>query len=498
MDHVLAIDLGASGGRVIRGTWDASAAKLKLEEIHRFANEPVEVLGTLHWDTLRLWFEIQKGVREAVRTLPKGERIRSLAVDTWGVDFGLLDAHGRLLGNPVHYRDKRTEGQVAKLTAQFGEGELFRRAGTQDEWFNTIGQLRGALERDPHFLAGAKALLFSPDLFNYFFSGLKAAERTIASTSQLLQAGKTSWDNEILAKLGVPAGLMQAVREPGTLLGPVLPAVAAELGLTPDTQVALVPSHDTESAALAVPTTSGKPFAFISCGTWAVLGAELSAPVTSEAARLAKFSNEAGAFGTNLLLSNIMGMWLVQECKRWWERDGKKFGHAELVDWAAQAPWGGSLIDVNDPLFSTPGDMPGRLVDYCMKKGLPVPEGRGAVVRCVLESLACEFRRSLETMEKVTGQAFAELWLVGGGSQNQLLCQLTADLTGRTVLTGPIETTALGNIAAQFVALGTFGSAREARQAVSSSFGVSHYEPGNRLLAADTYRRWLAVTSSNG
>ena len=490
VDHVLAIDLGASGGRVIRGSWNSAAGTLELQEVHRFDNEPVEVVGTLHWDILRLFHETQKGIREAIRTLPPGDTIRCLGIDTWGVDFGLLDRKGRLLGNPVHYRDKRTEGQVSKLSARFGEGALFRRTGVQEFWFNTIGQLAGALEADPQFLEGAETLLFSPDLLNYFLTGRKAAERTIAGTSQLLRAGQVDWDQEILATLGIPPSLMQQVLEPGTLLGPVLSGVAAEIGLSADTQVALVPSHDTESAALAVPSTSGKPFAFISCGTWALLATELTAPVLSEQARLGGFSNEAGAFGTNLLLSNIMGMWLVQECKRWWEREGQKREHGELVEWAESAPWGGSLIDVKDPLFSTPGDMPGRIEEYCRKRQMPPPQGRGATIRCVLESLACEFRSSLEKLEQVTKNQFDELWLVGGGAQNRLLCQLTADITSRTVFTGPTETTALGNIACQFVALGTFHSIAQARQAVAKSFRVSQYTPSHRQRAAETFRRW--------
>jgi len=492
VDHVLAIDLGASGGRVIRGSWNLAAGTLELQEVHRFDNEPVEVVGTLHWDILRLFHETQKGIREAIRTLPPGDTIRCLGIDTWGVDFGLLDRKGRLLGNPVHYRDKRTEGQVSKLSARFGEGVLFRRTGVQEFWFNTTGQLSGALEADPNFLQGAETLLFSPDLLNYFLTGRKAAERTIAGTSQMLRAGQVDWDQDILEKLGVPPHLMQNVLEPGTLLGPLLPEVAREVGLSPDTQVALVPSHDTESAALAVPSTSGKPFAFISCGTWALLATELNAPVLGEEARLGGFSNEAGAFGTNLLLSNIMGMWLVQECKRWWERDGQKWEHRDLVEWATGAPWGASLIDVKDPMFSTPGDMPGRIEEYCLKKKMPLPQGRGGIIRCVLESLACEFRSSLEKMEMVTGKQFGELWLVGGGAQNLLLCQLTADICGRPVFTGPSETTALGNIACQFVALGTFSSIAEARQAVAKSFEVNLYVPSNHELAAETFLSWSA------
>lgn len=493
MTHVVAVDLGASGGRVILGSWDPRTNTVGLTEIHRFANEPVEVRGTLHWDILRLFHEIKTGIRLAVRGLPPGDAVASLGFDTWGVDFGLLDRKGRLTGNPVHYRDGRTAGQIEKLNQRLGEGELFRRTGIQDAWFNTVGQLTGARDQDPGFFEGAEALLFTPDLLNYFFTGIRAAERTIASTSQLLAAGKGEWDAGLFEALDLPVGLMQPVREPGTLLGPVSAELAHDLGLAEGTPVALVPSHDTESAALAVPSVSGRPFAFISCGTWSVLGAELDAPVLTEEARTGGFSNEAGAFGTTLLLKNIMGLWLLQECKRWWEREGAALDHGALAEWAEAAPAWGSLIDVNHPMFASPGDLPGRIQAFCRQTGQKVPGSRGEILRCVVESLALEFRRSLKALEAVTGVSFEELWLVGGGAKNRLLCRLTAAATGRPVRTGPSETTALGNVVSQLHSQGAVSTPIEARKLVARSFGVQVEEPEDQAGIEAVARRWERI-----
>jgi len=498
MTHVLAIDLGASGGRVIRGSWDPQQKKVSLHEIHRFDNVPVEVRGTLYWDTLRLFHEIKTGIREASRTLPPGDAISSLAVDTWGVDFGLLDSAGHLIGNPVHYRDKRTDGQVERLSQLLGEGTLFRQTGIQDAWFNTVYQLAGALEKDPAFFDKAATLLFTPDLFNYFLTGIKAAERTIASTSQLLVAGQPQWADALFTLLRLPRNLMQPIVEPGTLLGPVTAELAADLGLAPGTPVAVVPSHDTESAALAVPavTKPGESFVFVSCGTWSVMGAELKAPVLSEASRLAGISNEAGSDGTNLALRNIMGMWLLQECKRWWERDGVALDHGALVDLAYTAPAWKHHIDVNHSLFATPGDMPGRIQAYCKATGQSVPGDRAAILRCILESLACMFRQSLDELEAITTQRFPELWLVGGGARNRLLAEVTATVIGRTVKTGPAETTALGSIVSQLKALGIFSATAQGRAAVANSFGTKVFEPRPDGLSEAAYAKWRNVTSS--
>lgn len=497
MIHVLAIDLGASGGRVIRGSWDAAERRISLQEIHRFANEPVELQGTLYWDVLRLFHEIKAGIREAVRQLPAGETIACLGIDTWGVDFGLLDGHGQLLGNPVHYRDRRTDGMVALVSAELGEGSLFRATGIQDAWFNTVYQLMGLRLSDPALLAGADCLLFMPDLLNYFLTGLKAAERTIASTSQLLAAGLPEWDDQIFRRLELPRRLVLPVAEPGTILGPVTAGLAAELGLAPATPVALVPSHDTESAALAVPAMpeTGESFAFVSCGTWSVLGAELQAPVLSENCRLAGFSNEAGSGGTYCLLRNIMGMWLLQECGRWWERDGLKLDHAELARLAAEAPSWQHFIDVNHQLFAQPGDMPLRIRAYCRVTGQAEPEGKAALLRCVIESLACCFRESLTVLEELSGKHFATLWLVGGGSRNSLLCSTTASLIGRPVTVGPTETTALGNVMSQLQALGELLSVPAVRAAVATSFATQVHAVHDTTTADTAFKRWKALTS---
>ena len=298
--HVLAIDLGASGGRVIRGSWNPAEQKVTLHEVHRFANEAVELHGTLYWDILRLFHEIKTGIRAAVRGLPTGESIACLGIDTWGVDFGLLDQHGRLLGNPVHYRDRRTSGMVDHLTALLGEGTLFHKTGIQDAWFNTVGQLMGGLAQNPDYLKNAATLLFIPDLLNYFLTGIKNGEHTIASTSQLLSAGSSLWDEYLLESLALPSGILPPVVEAGEFLGPITSALARETGLEPSVRVATVPSHDTASAVLAVPVVDGRTSAYISCGTWSIIGSELDSPILTEAARLAGFSNEAGTGGKTL------------------------------------------------------------------------------------------------------------------------------------------------------------------------------------------------------
>jgi sugar (pentulose or hexulose) kinase len=496
MYSVLAIDLGASGGRVIRGTWDSPARKLKLEEIHRFNNEPVDVNGTLYWDILRIFHEIKFGIRKAVQLLPAGSCLRCIGIDTWGVDFGLLDSHGQLLGNPVHYRDARATGELSRLEELLGTGFLFRKTGVQDEWFNTVGQMTGALQRNAAFFDRAEALLFVPDLLNYFFTGIKACEQSIASTSQLLASGSLSWDEEIFSRLGLPQRLMQRVLYSGTLLGPVSTGIVLELGLPPGIPLALTASHDTASAALAVPATQGRSFAFINCGTWSILGTELDGPITTEAARIGRFSNEAGYKGKTLLVKNIMGMWLLQECKRCWESAGEPLEYGELASLAEIAGEATAFINVNDQSFANPGNLPDRIRQYCQESAQPIPASRGAVLRIILESLACEFRSSLEELEEVTGSRVDELWLVGGGARNGLLCQLTASITGHAVRVGSAETTALGNVVSQFATLGIFASLQEARNAIAESFSVQTFTPSAQGQSDLQYARWQRAIGS--
>jgi len=494
MINVIAVDLGASGGRIIRGAWSSSTKKIELFEIHRFANEPVKIRDTLHWDILRIFHEIQAGIRETTRTLPLGTSIASLGIDTWGVDYGLLDANDRLIDNPVHYRDSRTDGQVEKLAKELGSGTLFNATGIQDAWFNTSVQLTAALKKNPQYFDGAESLLFIPDLLNFFLTGIKQTERTIASTSQLLSIRDRDWDEELLSRLNIPRGLMQPVTDPGRILGFISPKLRKDLGFKTKVPVALVSSHDTASAALAVPTVSGKTFAFISCGTWSILGTELDVPILGAEALQRGFSNETGADGKTLLQKSVMGMWLIQECKHWWERDGEKLDYGEMVLWAEKAPPWSTSIDVNHPLFSTPGDLPERIRTFCKATGQEIPETQGAILRTIIESLACEYRRSLENLESIIGTPIEEIWLVGGGVKNSLLCQLSATISGREVRTGPTETTALGNVISQMKTLGVFPSTAEARSAIADSFGVRIYEPAKGAEIEPAFARWKMIT----
>lgn len=490
---VLAMDLGASGGRVILGRWDPVSGRISLREVCHFENVPVAVGRTLVWDLPRLLDDLGRGVRQAVRNLADGESISGLAFDTWGVDFGLVDAAGDLVGFPIHYRDRRTEGQVAAVNEITGAGTLFQHTGVQDAWFNTVYQLRSLVRAKPFLVPVVQNLLFIPDLLNFLLTGITACERTIASTSQLL-GPDGRWGEELFRSLELPRRWMLPIREPGQILGPITQTIAQDWLLRPGTPVSLIPSHDTEAALVAVPADPHRSFAVISCGTWAVLGTELGSPILTDQARLEGFSNEAGMAGTFCLLKNIMGMWPLQECKRWWDRDGQGFTYEDLVESAEREPAWQSLIDVTDEVFAPPGDMPRRVRDFCRQRANPVPDSPGALVRCLLESLACEFRHSLEALEGISGKRFDDLWLVGGGTKNRLLCQLTADVTGREVHTGPAETTALGNVVSQFFALGVFSSVAEGRAAVAQSFDSGLYRPQAVEAASIGYSRWRRET----
>ncbi len=494
MISVIAVDLGASGGRVVRGTWDSGTKKLELAEIHRFANEPVDIRGTLYWDILRIFHEIKVGIRRATGTLLPGTSISSLGIDTWGVDYGLVDSHGRLVENPVHYRDSRTDGQAEKLAEILGEGTLFRITGIQDAWFNTSVQLTSALEKNPDYFKEVDSLLFISDLLNFFLTGIRQTDRTMASTSQLLSIRDREWNEELLARLRIPRRLMPPVTDTGHMIGFISPHLRKDLGFRTKVPVAMVASHDTASAAMAVPTVSGRTFSFISCGTWSILGAEIDAPILGTEVLENGFSNEAGVDSKTLLQKSVMGMWLIQECKRWWERDGEKLDYGEMVTWAEEAPPWSAHIDVNHPLFSTPGDLPQRIRTYCKATGQQTHHTRGSILRTIIESLACEYRRSLECLESIIGTPIEELWLVGGGVRNGLLCQLTATITGREVRTGPTETTALGNVISQMKTLGVFSSTAEARSAIADSFGVRIYGPDKDAEIEPAFVRWKIMT----
>ncbi|NTU81133.1 MAG: rhamnulokinase [Chloroflexales bacterium] len=470
--NFLAVDIGAASGRVIVGRWDGR--RFALEELHRFPNGPVEEDGHLHWDAPRLWREVKAGI--AAYVTRGGAPLAGIGVDTWAVDYGLLDAAGQLLGNPYHYRDGRTAGVAAQVDARVPPEELFARTGIQRLPFNTLYQLESMhLSGAPQLMA-AQTLLLMPDLLGYWMTGRAVAEYTNATTTQFLAARERRWATEILDALGLPVRLLPPIVAPGTILGDLLPAVCAEVGLRHPAPVIASASHDTASAVAAVPGLDERS-AYISSGTWSLVGVELPEPLLSEAARRLNFTNEGGVAGTIRFLKNVGGLWLLQECQRRWEREGQRYSWPDLVALADGAPALRSLVDPDAPEFLNPGDMPAALRDYCRRTGQLEPVSVGALVRCCLESLALKYRWVVEALEALTGRRIETVRVVGGGSQNALLCQLTADACKRRVVAGPVEATAMGNILVQAVATGHLPDIAAGRQASARSTTQLVYKP---------------------
>jgi rhamnulokinase len=480
---ILAFDLGAESGRGVLGMLDGQ--QLQLEVIHRFPNGAIRTLDTLHWDVLRLHAEMMQALRICAG---KHGGVDSLGVDTWGVDFALLGRDGTLLGNPRHYRDPHTEGVMEWAFQRVSRAEVFRQTGIQFMRFNTLFQLL-AMQRDRSpLLDMAQHLLFMPDLFHYFFTGIKVNEYTDASTSQMLDPATRRWAYPLVQAFGLPTGMLGTLVPPGTVLGPLRASVASEVGLNPVPVIAPA-SHDTGSAIAAVPAT-GSSWAYISSGTWSLMGVERKAPLVGESALAANYTNEGGVAGTVRFLKNIMGLWLVQECRRAWERAGNAYGYDELMRLAGQAPPFAHIIDPDDLGFILPPSMPAALANYCRQTGQPAPEGVGATVRCALESLALRYRHVLGRLEELGGQRLDAIHIVGGGCQNELLCQFTADACNRLVLAGPVEATAIGNVLVQGIGLGVLGTLDDAREVVRRSFEVRRYEPSNPEVWHGPYERF--------
>ncbi len=485
--NFLAIDLGASGGRVMLGRWDGAA--FALEELHRFHNGPVEVMGRLHWDHLRLWSEIKTGL--ARYAAANTEPLASIGVDTWGVDYALLDRSGRLLGNPYHYRDSGTQGMLKAAFARVPRAQIYEITGIQFMEINTIYQvLSRVLGGDPQ-LAAASDLLFTPDLYHYWLTGRKAVEYTIASTSQMLDARTRSWATGMLAGLGIPTHFLGDLIDPGTLLGDLLPAVQQETGLGAVPVIA-TGSHDTADAVAAVPDLDAES-AYVSSGTWSLVGVETPEPVINDKALALDFTNEGGVANTIRLLKNVAGLWLVQECRRQWQREGSDFSWDDLTQLAAQATPLRSLVNPDVAAFGSPGDMPAAIRAYCRRTHQPEPETPGAVIRCCLESLALKYRWVVDSMESLTGNRLRAIRIVGGGTQNLLLNQLTANACGRLVITGPIEATALGNVMIQAMATGHLGDLASGRQAIAASTPRQHYEPQDAATWQEAYGHFLTL-----
>lgn len=487
MADILAYDLGAGSGRALLGRLTDTG--IETEELHRFPNDPVQVGGRLHWDILRLLHEMKQALLAAKH---RGIAPRSLAIDSWAVDFGLLDRRGELLGNPYHYRDAHTEGMMERVFADIPRGDIFGRTGIQFLPFNTIYQLAAMKRADSPLLREAERFLMIPELLRYFLTGEKLGEFSNATTTQLFNPLTDRWDETLLERIGVSGSLFGPVVRPGAAVGQLLPSVASELGIA-EIPVIAAAEHDTGSAVAAIPAVE-RSFAYLSCGTWSLMGTEVDRPVMDGQALEWNFTNEGGVGGTFRLLKNIMGLWILQETMREWEREGLSRSYPELLALAGQAPAFAAWIDPDDPRFLAPGGMRERIAGYCRETGQRPPAEPGAVVRCILESLALKYRYVLELTERLSGRSFSGLHMVGGGIRNELLCQWSAEAIGKPVWAGPAEGSAIGNLAVQWIAQGAFADIWQARVVIRESFPVAVYEPRQPEAWEDAYGRFVRLT----
>jgi rhamnulokinase len=473
---VLAVDLGAESGRLEAAHYDGRS--IQLEGLHRFANTPVIARARMYWDFLLLWRNMQEGIQKGKEFKPA-----SIGVDTWGVDFALLDSQGELVGNPVHYRDTRTEGMMEKVFAKVPQTDIFAQTGIQFLPINTLYQMMSLVESGSQQLKVAKTFLTAPDLLNYWLTGAKVCEFSNATTTQMLSARSGAWATDLLDKLGIPSHIFPEIVSPGTRLGEYdgIPVIAPAC-------------HDTGSAVAAVPTETDS-YAYISSGTWSLVGLEVDEPVITDAAFKANVTNEGGVNGTYRLLKNVMGLWILRQCRNTWRGQGASHSYGELVEMAENAPSLVSIVNPNLPSFLTPGDHPQRIRELCRENGQPIPGSKGAIVRTVLESLALAYRDVLETLLEVSGRQVDVIHIVGGGSQNELLNQMTADATGIPVVSGPVEATIIGNALVQLIALGELQDIRQARQLVREMVGVSNrYQPEETADWQEAYEQYRKLT----
>ncbi|MDW7655628.1 MAG: rhamnulokinase family protein [Bacillota bacterium] len=483
--QLLAFDFGASSGRAMLGRFDGD--RIDLEEIHRFPNDPVQVGDTLYWDVLRLFHEIKQGL---IKSKTCGQ-IDSIGIDTWGVDFGLLDKDGRILENPVHYRDTRTAGIMDEVFREIPRSELYQRTGTQFMHFNTLYQLYALKLKRPELLQRADCLLLMPDLFLYLLTGRRQAEFTIASTGQMVNPWTGDWDRALIERLGLPMNLLCPIVHPGRMTDTLSQQICEELGIDPIPTVA-VTSHDTASAVVAVPAVQDD-FVYISSGTWSLMGIESPKPLIDDQTYGFNFTNEGGFNRTTRFLKNIMGLWLIQESRRQWIREGATVSYADLEREALDCEPFRCLIDPDEESLGFPGDMPQRIRSLCRETGQPVPEKRGEVVRCIYESLALKYRVTKDQIETVTGKRFPALHVVGGGTKDGLLSQFTANATGSRVIAGPIEATALGNMAVQLLAQGALKDLPDARRVIANSFDLKHYQPADQAVWAQALTQYRGI-----
>jgi len=485
--RVLAFDFGASSGRAMIGEFDGN--KITLQEVHRFSNDPVIVGDTMHWDILRLFYEIKQGMIKAKHA----GGFQSIAVDTWGVDFGLLDEDGRLLENPVHYRDARTTGMLKESFGLIEEERFYQITGNQFMEINTAFQLLSLVKKRPKLMERAKTMLMTPDLFNYLLCGVMKTEYSIASTSQLLDARKREWSKEVINALNIPEDIFTPIVPSGTTIGQLSKEICEELGLDP-VDIIAVAGHDTQSALAAVPTDE-KDFIFLSCGTWSLLGTELEEPIINEKSAGYNITNEGGYANKATFLKNIIGLWLIQESRRQWSREGSEYSFALLEDMAGEAQKFKCFIDPDAPEFVPSGNIPRRIREYCKKTGQEVPDSPAEITRCINESLAMKYRYSLEQIAECTGKEYKTIHIVGGGVQSNLLCQMTADSCNCKVVGGPVEATVFGNIALQFIASGDIKDLTAVRKVISASSEITNYEPVNSAQWDAAYSRFRQITS---
>lgn len=483
--RVLAFDFGASSGRAIIGCFDGD--KITLEEVHRFSNDPVSVGGTVYWDVLRLFYEIKQGIIKA--KIAGG--FDSIGIDTWGVDFGLIDSEGKLMENPVHYRDARTVGLVDEAFKTMPKEKLYGITGIQFMELNTLFQLISLKKYRPWMLERADKMLFMPDLFGYMLTGKMCAEYSIASTSQLIDIDKRTWSKEILDAFGIKESVFAPLVQPGTVLGELSKEVCEECGVDP-VPVISVCGHDTQSAITSVPCEDGD-FAFLSSGTWSLFGTELDKPIVNETSMNINITNEGGFDGSTGFLKNIIGLWLIQESRRQWKREGKEYSYADLEKLALAAEPFKCFIDPDAPEFVPHGNIPERVREFCRKTGQYVPETVGEIMRCIYESLAMKYRLTFEKLRECTERDYPVIHVIGGGTKDGLLCQMTANSCDRTVKAGPIEATVMGNVAVQLMSDGSVKNIGQARKIVANSSELKTFEPKDTDKWAGAYEDFLKV-----
>ncbi|MEG2851921.1 MAG: rhamnulokinase family protein [Hydrogenoanaerobacterium sp.] len=469
---VLAFDFGASSGRAIKAVFDGEG--LSCSEVHRFENNPVTKDGTLYWDIENLFAEVHEGIKKA-------GKFDSIGFDTWGVDFGLLGEDGKLLESPVHYRDTRTNGMINEVEKIVSNFKLYKKTGNQIMNINTLFQLMALKDKNPELLRKAKTLLFMPDLFAYELTGKAVCEATIASTSQMLNPKTRQWDDEILSELKLPRELLLPVISSGTVTG-----------MLGGAKVIAVAGHDTQCAVAALPTDESD-VAFLSCGTWSLLGTELDEPILTSHSQDLALSNELGANGKINYLKNIIGLWLIQESRREWRRQGSEYSYADLEREALAVQPLRCFIDPDSPEFGVPGDIPALVGEYCRRTGQYVPQTVGEVMRCIYESLALKYRYAIEQLHEATGKSFKALHILGGGTKDKLLCQMTANSCHMHVTAGPIEATALGNIIIQLVALGALKSIAEGRKLIAKTEKLKEYEPTEHGAWEDAFESYKKI-----